>query len=578
MPLVNEVPPSTPGTVIRNGSNTYVVASNGEAMHVGYNTRVELVNVNIPAGYYNNVSVAGVEDGVVYRFFRHENITTKPEGDEPKAVNATITKFINATPTVQRHMIRAGFELETQESDGLTNDDRCDPDEDAIEEAISEKVSNILHRASNLKSMISSSLWDSIRDDVEESVRDNFDDSEYRKDSLGHLADQYNNKFLEVDTDTTVRGFEWRTKGGLPYRQFLKTLARVINVGHKVDSGCSFHVHVSIPGVKHNYGEKMQAAMVEYVVLNRHRLPEGARERLAGTEGNDYIKGLFSSRNKYSFVNYHEQGTWEFRCFGAIDTVEGGMECLKIATEALHFAYLVSRCKTKLLIDRFKGNKQELIYRVLADDLDLAKEIRKLGTRPGLTAAPNETITEDFSRANLDSEVTEPRIAIAEYQTAYGQIANASSLEVGTIVRDELVAFEVLEFEGEGDRRSFRFRQVYGVPLPMYQLPDRMREIMDRLPERDESYYLSISAGRPVFSGADSHRVAWDYHGRIAFAEGQEFYSQTLRVSFRVERVRSNRCELRQMFGRDLNWALVEETLTQEGLLVYPIQQAAQQA
>jgi hypothetical protein len=302
---------------------------------------------------------------------------------EPKDEDSTtmakeiIEKFVSATTEERKAMVLAGFELETQETDGLTDDDG-EPDQDAIDEAIHEQVEDILREHRDLRNRLNSSTWDSIVDEITDDVRENIDVSEYCRDGLQDMRDRFSVRNMEVGSDSSVDGFEFRTRGGLSYADFRTALVGTMAHDHTVDEGCSFHIHLSLPGVKHKYGAKMQAAMVEYIAERILDLPEGVQNRLSGTGTNNFIKGLFESREKYSFVNYHRQGTWEFRCFGNVNSTRDGMVCLDIAIEALAHAYKVVRGEAQLVLKDYTGSKVDLVYAALSESKPLTVALREM--------------------------------------------------------------------------------------------------------------------------------------------------------------------------------------------------------
>jgi hypothetical protein len=321
------------------------------------------------------------EDGYYYaaNTVSMPQATTKEPKDEDSTTMAKeiIEKFVSTTPEERKAMVLAGFELETQETDGLTDGDG-ELDHDAFDEAVNEGVNDILRNHRSLRDRLSSGTWDSIVDEVTDEVRANMDDSDYCIDGLENMRDRFCVRNMEVGSDSSVNGFEFRTRGGLSYADFRTALVGTMAHDHTVDEGCSFHIHLSLPGVKHKYGAKMQAAMVEYIAERILDLPEGVQNRLSGTGTNNFIKGLFESREKYSFVNYHRQGTWEFRCFGNVNSTWGGMVCLDIAIEALAHAYKVVRGEAQLVLNGYTGSKKDLVYAALSESKPLTVALREM--------------------------------------------------------------------------------------------------------------------------------------------------------------------------------------------------------
>lgn len=156
-------------------------------------------------------------------------------------------------------------------------------------------------------------------------------------------------KLLEVTRDGSVRGFEIRTRGGLTPANFIKACGIVFgrNVQHSIDVGCSFHLHVGVPGASLSYSREFQCALYEYLLDKIDRVPDTVRERWL-TLTNDQPQGryfrLHLNGEKYSFVHYHPRcGTWEFRCFGNVRNKRDAVRCLRLALGAMVYAFKVTR-------------------------------------------------------------------------------------------------------------------------------------------------------------------------------------------------------------------------------------------
>jgi hypothetical protein len=297
-------------------------------------------------------------------------------------IKAEILQFMKANPNQRLSMVRVGFELETQKSDGLEwsdVDEDSEIDHDAAEDAISQEARTYFTENVNrrLRDFLSDSLEEKLLDEIAENIRENFDYSDYymRESASDRIKSQYRLPNIEIVQDGSVSGFEFRTIGGLNVEQFAESCHSVFKIDHEIDTGCSFHIHVSIPGVKHFYGERMQLAMVEYIAENIDRLPVTVLKRIRDIKNNNYIKGLLSSREKYSFVNAHEQGTWEFRCFGNVQNSVDGMTCRDIAVEALQYAYMAVKGDQKLLLDSFEGDHEKILLTALSAGQKLSRTI-----------------------------------------------------------------------------------------------------------------------------------------------------------------------------------------------------------
>lgn len=145
---------------------------------------------------------------------------------------------------------------------------------------------------------------------------------------------------MEVVDDGSVRGFEFRTKGGLKLDEFNEAAEHIFGseYNHTIDSRCSFHIHLRLGDIKHTFSRAKQQQMIKYLVSNMDRLPESVQKRWNDRDAIGFFDPA-KQHQKYSFINFHEQGTMEFRCFGNIDNVEDAKICLRMSVEALRYAY-----------------------------------------------------------------------------------------------------------------------------------------------------------------------------------------------------------------------------------------------
>lgn len=308
-------------------------------------------------------------------------------------MNKTIQEFMNANAMTRRLMIRAGFELETQKTE-FDSDDNIDYD--AASEAISDQTGNLFDEIpSEVIDCLPNVMQENIRQAIYDSISDNFDYSEYTTKDIDAIQSDINRAIkkewlnhydktndvrpkLNVGTDNSVDGVEIRTIDGLTYRQFYAAAKAAFSLDHDIDTACSFHIHLSIPNVKHSFGDRFQLALVEYLIENVDRLPANVQERFRKAPSNEYINGLLSSKKKYSFVHAHEQGTWEFRCFGNVQNTSEAMTCLNIAIEAMNYAYQATKAGMTLLTDKYDGDIAELFKDCLGLSRSVSKRLRQL--------------------------------------------------------------------------------------------------------------------------------------------------------------------------------------------------------
>jgi hypothetical protein len=306
-------------------------------------------------------------------------------------MNPAIKKFLEANAIARRAIIRCGFELETQATGCDAIECGEDIDHDAANDAIGDQVDEIIGRS--LENHVSDRIMNQVREAVWDSVSSDFDYSDYKTDINELLQNEIDSAVrnelrkystssnidkpkIECGKDGSVDGYEFRTIGALTYAQFVIASRAAFSLDHRIDENCSYHIHLSIPGVKHSYGDRFQLALVEYLIENIHRIPKTVRKRWKNAPQNQYIKGLLSSKNKYSFVYAHEQGTWEFRCFGNVHNTKDGLTCLNIAIEAMAHAYQVTQQGKSLLTDSYGGDLHELFSECLICSMPVSKQLR----------------------------------------------------------------------------------------------------------------------------------------------------------------------------------------------------------
>lgn len=213
-------------------------------------------------------------------------------------------------------------------------------------------ISNMLAITESSSEDIVSHIYDWLWDNLDRSLFTSYpdDSDEDTDDGGGPTAHMHVPDGVEWKRDGSVTGPEFVTAGsGTSAAQFSSTLRKLFYYNEFViDAGCSFHIHLSVPGIIHKHGKLFQAHLMEYLLGQIHRVPKSVRERWASDTG--YFKPRLS-KDKYTFVHFHESlGTWEFRCFGNVQSHADGMKCLKLAVEALRYAYSVQLKRAKPVI------------------------------------------------------------------------------------------------------------------------------------------------------------------------------------------------------------------------------------
>jgi len=286
----------------------------------------------------------------------------KEETDMP--VNETVVRFANASLVEALGMLRVGFELETQMTEGRVYEDgggssfnerefdnycydRADTDSRDVY-ALENYVGGIQDwrdEGGDMKELAKMPMEDleekfdfrrsRIQERMEADNRESTDRSNFYSDdedevdfNLGHLVTSCD--------DGSVSGWEFKASRPLKISEFKTAVDRVFRLDHEIDIACSFHIHLSIPGVKHTYGYLLQGDMTRYILDNWSLLPESVQQR---KKQMSYYKAQLS-RDKYTAAAYHGHfGTWEFRIFGNVQNTKEGVACLLMAVRALQYAY-----------------------------------------------------------------------------------------------------------------------------------------------------------------------------------------------------------------------------------------------
>lgn len=225
-------------------------------------------------------------------------------------MNVNIRKLAqsqNALDAIRQDLIRCGFELEFHACNGMERGDLQSQDPREI-------------------------------DDDGDPIGE-WDDSE----GFGIQAPH-----VEVGDDGSVRGGEVRTVGALRPMEFMKAAEALFSKHDwEIDSGCSFHIHLSVPEVIHTYSKSIQAEMMAFILANQTRLPESVRQRIKGKQ--EYFRFEIST-DKYRAIHRHSQKTWEFRLFGNVTSTLDAWRCLLLAIDTLRHAYRVRLRLTPALI------------------------------------------------------------------------------------------------------------------------------------------------------------------------------------------------------------------------------------
>ena len=160
---------------------------------------------------------------------------------------------------------------------------------------------------------------------------------------------------LDIGSDGTVSGFEIRTRGGLTPADFDAAARAVCSVPHTVDTGCSFHVHVKLPGRRLTYSQDFHRLLLEWLVCHVDEFPAPVLTRLADSGKRDrYFRPLLDE-DKYRAIRHHPSGTWEFRLFGNVADAESALKCRALTEAAVRHALRVAAGEAQPLLPGAKA-------------------------------------------------------------------------------------------------------------------------------------------------------------------------------------------------------------------------------
>ncbi len=268
-----------------------------------------------------------------------------------------------------------GFELETEETEGITSPQYCDDyhveetedehwedQKDTIQNFIKSRVNpdNLVsylkrvpagRRCANIELILNWHYSSIFKDRPLDITQANVDTilTELFKASGLDMSLWFNlDPRIDVKKDQSVDGFEFATVGGHSINDFNAMAREVFSLGHDIRSECSFHIHVGNIGDTLKYFEplEIQRRIISYVVSD-DRVPTSVLERWEDPGARRFFDHeLCGVKRKQVFIRIHPQGTLEFRCFGNIQTAEEAEICRQIAQDAVVDALTTSPDKS----------------------------------------------------------------------------------------------------------------------------------------------------------------------------------------------------------------------------------------
>lgn len=134
--------------------------------------------------------------------------------------------------------------------------------------------------------------------------------------------------------DGSVSGPEICPREKQSMEQVVASLTAIEPLIKTVNSGCSFHVHISNE-IRRNVPSKDALLAMQYLVMQDPRIPERVRTRWKDTDKRQRYFNIGLNGEKYQFIAFREAyGTYEFRCFGNVTSLEHQMACILVAQDA----------------------------------------------------------------------------------------------------------------------------------------------------------------------------------------------------------------------------------------------------
>jgi hypothetical protein len=261
-------------------------------------------------------------------------------------------------------------------------------------------------RAAGATTLYNGAIWDMLANghiggpwyvDKNQYYKDGFRDLSREQLYVCQLLGMGAHEVLSMSQDGSVAGIELKTHDeGVDYPTFMAAAERAMSVQHTIDSRCSFHIHLSVPEVKHKYGRKFQRECIAYLVAHRDELPESVKSRFASP---DWMSRYYSARldeDKYRLVAFREY-TWEFRGFGNVKTKADADTCVQLACRAMQHAYQVTTADAPAL---FPAIQMEQFAMFVVDCLSFrTADPAAWSTAPAASVAQGDLIFEVVGNA-----------------------------------------------------------------------------------------------------------------------------------------------------------------------------------
>ena len=244
-----------------------------------------------------------------------------------------------------------GVEIEFSDAGDLGREE-CPYDEDSAAESLNDQGADLLAhlfgesdnsayrvyremlRHSSLEDIIDSCTrhsWSTLVDNELEAMRENW---ECNGDS-GEFRDVSGWEHCEDGTSGIVQ--EYKTSHPCRYAEMRTRIQRLFDEAGSfhVPKNGSCHVHVSLPGVKHQTNTSdgdtsyLHCCILYELSQCAGLIPECVYDRI--DHDSHWFELNEGPNTKYTAVRFHPQGSIEFRLFGHCNSTSEAMECVKVA-------------------------------------------------------------------------------------------------------------------------------------------------------------------------------------------------------------------------------------------------------
>jgi hypothetical protein len=199
--------------------------------------------------------------------------------------------------------------------------------------------------------------------------------------SDGVIGGPFPFELMDIGTDGTVRGPEIRTRGGLTVQKFCMCAEYLSKNKIVVDTGCSFHIHLSVKGFDWpNYDSDFHLALWEGLFNHYHELPESIKTRMRNPNGRRYFQTMIGNDRYYAIA--YRGNTWEFRLFGNTADLREQKKCLMVAIRAMQWAIRAKYfgLERRYLVDLDQIYHNSVLWTSLQDLLALPPSSKKSWT------------------------------------------------------------------------------------------------------------------------------------------------------------------------------------------------------